>query len=201
MGISPQRIDVVTIGKKRIVAPEARLKVARRFNGGTTKDLEESPGGTAERVQSSAMRLPHTYTSLLVHCVFSTKDRRPLISEEMQPRVWAFIGGIARKNRMKALAVGGVENHAHVLLSIPPTITVAKAMQFVKGDSSKWLNEQPRSRRFAWQENYSAFTIGVSQIPATVRYINNQKQHHKKFSFDEELKRFLGRHGIKPVDE
>jgi len=146
------------------------------------------------------MALPHTYTSLLVHCVFSTKDRRPLIADRMQPRLWAFLGGIARKNGMKALAVGGIADHAHVLLSIPPTITVAKAMQYLKGGSSKWMNDQLPTRSFAWQENYSAFTLGVSQVPATVRYIKNQKQHHARVSFDEELQRFLDRHGIKLVE-
>jgi len=78
----------------------------------------------------------------------------------------------------------------HVLISIPPTIAVAKAMQLLKGGSSKWMNDQIRGRTFAWQENYSAFSIGVSQIDDTVRYINNQEKHHAKFSVDEELKMF-----------
>lgn len=101
---------------------------------------------------------------------------------------------------MKALAVGGMADHAHVLISIPATITVAKAMQYLKGGSSKWMNDQLPARSFAWQENYSAFTLGVSQVPATIRYIQNQKQHHAKVSFDDELKKFLDRHGIKQVE-
>ncbi len=147
------------------------------------------------------MSLPHTYTSILIHGVFSTKLRKSMISKEVQPRLWSFIGGIARKKKMKALAIGGINNHVHVLISIPPTIAVAKAMQLLKGGSSKWMNDQIRGRTFAWQENYSAFSIGVSQIDDTVRYINNQEKHHAKFSVDEELKMFLARHGIKPVDE
>jgi REP element-mobilizing transposase RayT len=147
------------------------------------------------------MYSPHTYTSLLVHCVFSTKDRRPTISEEMQPRLWAFLGGIARKNQMRAIAVGGIDDHAHVLLSMPPTIAVAKAMQLLKGGSSKWMNDQIPPRSFAWQENYGAFSIGVSQVKDTVFYIKTQKEHHAKIGFDEEFDMFLRRHGITPDEQ
>jgi REP element-mobilizing transposase RayT len=85
--------------------------------------------------------MAHTYVSGPLHYVFSTKGRRNTISLEMQPKLWAYIGGIARQNGMKAIAVGGTANHAHVLLSIPATITVAKAAQLLKGGSSKWMNE------------------------------------------------------------
>jgi putative transposase len=77
--------------------------------------------------------MPHTYVSELIHCVFSTKQRRNLISAEVQPQLWAFLGGIARKNGFKALMVGGTENHVHILLSLPATMPLAKAMQLVKG--------------------------------------------------------------------
>jgi REP element-mobilizing transposase RayT len=147
------------------------------------------------------MYSPHTYTSQLVHCVFSTKNRLPIIADEMQPRLWAFLGGIARKNGMRALAVGGIEDHVHILLSMPPTINVAKAMQLLKGGCSKWMNDQLPQRSFAWQENYGAFTIGVSQIKDTVQYIKNQKVHHARRGFDEELSMFLRRHGIAPVQQ
>jgi REP-associated tyrosine transposase len=181
-------------------AAEPRLTVARRFNGGEKGSGRRVPEGRLRRYNASAMNLPHTYTSLLVHCVFSTKDRRPLITEQMQPRLWAFLGGIARKNRMKALAVGGIEDHVHILLSLPATITVAKALQLLKGGSSKWMNDQLPRRSFAWQENYGAFSIGVSQVKDTVRYIKNQKQHHARCGFAEELRMFLRRHGITPVE-
>ncbi|MBZ5520779.1 MAG: transposase [Acidobacteriia bacterium] len=77
--------------------------------------------------------MSHTYASLLVHCVFSTKNRLPLISDEMQPRLWAYIGGIARANKFKALAVGRIKDHCHVLLSLPAALPVAKAVQLIKG--------------------------------------------------------------------
>ncbi len=105
--------------------------------------------------------MPHTYVSELIHCVFSTKQRRNLIPAEVQPDLWAFIGGIAGKNGFKVLIVGA-ENHVHILLSLPATLTLAKAMQLVKGASSHWMNETFKTE-FAWQEGYGAFTVGISQ--------------------------------------
>jgi REP-associated tyrosine transposase len=97
---------------------------------------------------------------------------------------------------MKALAVGGIADHSHILLSLPPTIAIAKAMQLLKAGSSKWMHEQTGSRRFEWQEGYGAFTIGASQVPATIRYIENQPRHHRKTSVSEEWEMFLRRHAV-----
>jgi putative transposase len=126
--------------------------------------------------------------------VFSTKNRVQSIREDMQKRLWAYIGGIARANRMKALAVGGIADHCHILLSLPPTMTVAKAIQLVKAGSSKWMHDETSSHRFAWQEGYGAFSIGASQVPATIRYILNQPRHHRKMGFDDEWETILERH-------
>ena len=106
------------------------------------------------------------------------------------------MGGIARANHMKALSVGGIADHAHILLSLPPTIATAKAIQLIKSGSSKWMHEQTRSRRFDWQEGYGAFTIGASQVPATIRYIENQLRHHRKTSVSEEWEMFVRRHAV-----
>jgi REP element-mobilizing transposase RayT len=138
----------------------------------------------------------HAKTCLLFHCVFSTKNRVSSIPENLQPRLWAYMGGIARTNGMKALAVGGVADHAHALISLPPTIAVAKAIQLLKAGSSKWMHEQTRSRRFDWQEGYGAFSIGASQVAATIRYIENQLNHHKKVSAEKEWEMFLKRHAV-----
>ncbi|PYX93582.1 MAG: IS200/IS605 family transposase [Acidobacteria bacterium] len=139
--------------------------------------------------------MPHSYISELVHCVFSTKERRNLISEQFQPRLWSFLGGIARKNGFKAIAIGGIGNHVHILLSIPATMPLAKAVQLLKGGSSKWMNDMDGGR-FAWQEGYGAFTVGISQQADTIRYINSQHEHHQKRSFEEEFLAFLKKHGI-----
>ncbi len=137
-----------------------------------------------------------SYTSILVHYVFATHERRPLVSDELQPKLWAYMGGIARTHGMKALAIGGMRDHAHLLLSLPATISIAKAVQLIKAGSSLWKNSQKRRKWFEWQEEYGAFTIGVAQKEVTIRYIRNQAQHHARKSFDDELKMILKRHGI-----
>ncbi len=139
--------------------------------------------------------MSHTYICDLVHCVFSTKGRRDQIRPEMQSELWAYISGIARKNGFQALAVGGTENHAHLLLSLPATIDLAKAVQLIKGGSSKWIHDT-YGAEFEWQEGYGAFTVGISLVPQTVAYIERQAEHHRKRSFDEEFVAFLRKHNI-----
>ena len=143
--------------------------------------------------------MSHSYVSNLMHCVFSTKNRQRLIQPEFEERVWAFMGGIARANGMKALAVGGVEDHVHVLLSLPGTMPVAKGVQLTKAGSSKMI-QATFTKSFEWQEGYGAFSIGVSQVKATVTYIRNQRAHHKRVDFREEFRTFLKKHGITPED-
>ena len=139
--------------------------------------------------------MAHTYVSELVHCVFSTKLRLNLIPGDKQLRLWSFLGGIARNNGFKAIAVGGTQNHIHALLSLPATMPLAKALQLLKGGSSKWMNETGDDK-FAWQEGYGAFTVGVSQEKATIAYINSQAQHHAKHSFEDEFVAFLKKHNF-----
>ena len=133
---------------------------------------------------------------MLVHCVFSTKERRKTIRPEFQDDLWAYMGGIARTRRIKALAVGGIEDHAHILLLLPSNIAVANAVQQIKAGSSKWVHEEHCQRDFEWQEGYGAFSIGISQAPATVSYIQRQKKHHLKQGFCEEYLGFLAKHHI-----
>jgi REP element-mobilizing transposase RayT len=142
--------------------------------------------------------MSHTYCSALFHCVFSTKSRRAIIPPDLQDRLWPYMAGIARMNRFKALAAGGMPDHAHVLLSLTATMPIAKAVQLIKGGSSKWINDHLRGRGFAWQDAYAAFSIGISQVEKTVRYIDNQERHHKRMTAADELERMLERHGITP---
>ncbi len=98
---------------------------------------------------------------------------------------------------MKTLAIGGASDHVHVLLSLPATLSIAKAMQLLKGNSSKWIRETfPKLRSFAWQEGYSAFSIGMSGVDATVAYIRNQAEQHRTKSFREEFVAILRKHGF-----
>ena len=139
----------------------------------------------------------HSFVSCLMHCVFATKERRPLLDPELQQRLWPYLGGIARENKMKALVVGGVEDHLHVLLPIPSPLAVEKCVQLLKGNSSKWIHETFQERGgFEWQEGYGAFSIGLSGVTDTTKYIQTQAEHHRRMSFKEELEAFLKKHGM-----
>jgi putative transposase len=137
----------------------------------------------------------HSFASCLIHCVWSTKNREPCLIPDLRERLWPYLGGIAKQNQMKALAIGGAADHVHILLSVPATLSVAKAVQLLKGNSSKWIREVfPTMRSFAWQEGYGAFSVGISGLDATVTYINNQTEHHRKRSFREEFVAMLQKH-------
>ena len=143
----------------------------------------------------------NSYISLYIHYIFSTKHRLPLIVPEIQDRLWPYIVGIAGKNSMKALAVGGMSDHIHVLLSLPATISISKAIQIIKGNSSKWITETfQTSSRFSWQRGYGAFSINISILQDTIRYIQNQAVHHSHKSFKDEYLDFLKKYEI-PYDE
>src|SRR5688572_28791435 len=99
-----------------------------------------------------------SYVSSYHHCVFSTKERRPFVTPVFAERLWPFLGGIA-----KAIEIGGVEDHVHILLSTPASMSIAKAMQLIKGGSSKWVHDTfPDQREFGWQEKYGAFSVSES---------------------------------------
>jgi putative transposase len=139
----------------------------------------------------------HSFNSCLIHCVWSTKNRAPFLDSDLRKRLWPYLGGIARDNKMKTLAVGGMADHVHLLISLPASLSVAKALQLLKGNSSKWIHESfPGLAGFAWQEGYGAFSIGVSGVDATVNYIRNQKEHHRQRTFREELVAMLHKHGL-----
>ncbi|MDQ2730463.1 MAG: IS200/IS605 family transposase [Armatimonadota bacterium] len=140
--------------------------------------------------------MSHSYHTALFHCIFSTKGRTKIISPALQERLHPYLAGVAKENGMIPLAVGGVEDHIHLLLSLPSTLSVAKAMQVIKSGSSKWVHDTfPERRTFAWQEGYGAFSIGISQVERTVNYIHRQVEHHRVTTFQEEFLEFLQRHG------
>lgn len=138
--------------------------------------------------------MSHTYCCALYHCVFSTKDRQKTIAADIQPRLWAYMGGIAREHHMKAIAVGGTEDHVHMLLSLPSSVPIAKAMREIKSASSLWMKESRHD--FEWQEGYGAFSIGWAQVETTIAYIARQSEHHKRRDFHGEFVAFLKKHRI-----
>ncbi len=132
-----------------------------------------------------------------MHCVFSTKQRRPLITPGLRERLYQYIGGIARENKIILIAAGGVEDHVHILIALPRTMSISKAMQLIKGGSSKWIHDTfPEHRLFEWQEGYGAFSVSLSNQEKVVSYINNQPEHHKKQDFQAEFIAFLKAHEI-----
>jgi len=141
--------------------------------------------------------MAHSYTSILIHYIFSTKNREKIITSELQKRLWLYMSGIARENNMKALAIGGSEDHIRLLISLPAALSIAKAIQLIKGGSSKWVHDTfPNHNYFKWQEGYAAFSVSISHVDDTTAYIKRQKEHHLKKPFQEEYVSFLKKHGI-----
>ena len=139
----------------------------------------------------------HTYANLVVHTVFSTKGRRPLIREPFRPRLLEYLSGLARNEFRGALSVGGTDNHVHGLLVLAPHTAVAEAMRKWKALSSKWVHEMfPQEADFGWQEGYGAFSVSQSNVPSVAAYIEKQLEHHRKMTFEEEFVALLKRHGI-----
>src|ERR1700752_468893 len=125
--------------------------------------------------------MPHSYSQNIVHVIFSTKDHRKLVPKEFQPKLWAYIAGVCKNHEIHVEAIGGTDNHIHLLIRVPATMSVAKAILTVKSNSSKWVNEQ--GRRFEWQEGYAAFSVSASLLSRVARYVNTQEGHHRGLPF------------------
>src|SRR6476660_1573215 len=139
------------------------MSLARPFKAGQKIEMILRRVATVDGGRETAMA--NTYTSLHYHFTFSTKNREPWILGEIEDRVWAYIGGIARHHKMTALQVGGIEDHVHALVMAPPTQSPSQIAQYLKGESSKWIHEEfPQLRLFEWQEGYRGFTASKSQI-------------------------------------
>ena len=141
--------------------------------------------------------MANTYTSLMYHFVWSTKNREPLLSNDIRPRVWSYLAGVAKQHRMFVRDIGGMADHVHVFLDVPKTMTVVDAAKTLKGVSSTWINEQHVvAGRFQWQDGYGAFTVGPEEKETLSAYIRNQEEHHRVKTFAEEYEAFLRKHGI-----
>jgi REP element-mobilizing transposase RayT len=133
----------------------------------------------------------------LVHLVFSTKHRQPWIPEDHRKCLYAYQAGIFKQWESPALVIGGVEDHVHALFSLSKNHALKKIVEEVKTGSSKWMkNEGPRIPNFYWQRGYAAFSVSQSNVEAVKRYIENQEKHHRKMTFQDELRELLQRHGI-----
>jgi REP element-mobilizing transposase RayT len=139
--------------------------------------------------------MSHTYTCLLAHVVFSTKDRQRFIDAELALRLHPYLGGICRDLKCPALAVGGVEDHVHMLISYPPTMALANLLRDIKANSSKWIHETFEREEFAWQPGYGGFSVSKSAEPTVEKYIFNQVEHHQQMTLQEEFAILIERHG------
>jgi REP element-mobilizing transposase RayT len=133
----------------------------------------------------------------LYHLVFSTKERRPLITPELRAELYPFIGGIIRNKRGILLEIGGMPDHVHLVARLRPDIAIANMLGVIKANSSKWANERrDLTTEFAWQKGYGAFTISESQLVVVRHYVQTQEEHHRKQTFQEEFVALLNKHGV-----
>lgn len=138
-----------------------------------------------------------SYTSLHIHIVCSTKQRRPLLTPTIDAELYPYIGGIARNEKGSLLEAGGVADHVHLLVRLHQTTSVADIVRLIKANSSKWLNERSDLGEWpGWQNGYGAFTVSRSQLADLRDYVQNQEQRHRLTTFQDEFRRLLERHGI-----
>ncbi|HEY5382201.1 MAG TPA: IS200/IS605 family transposase [Acidobacteriaceae bacterium] len=141
--------------------------------------------------------MPQSLSLILVHIIFSTKDRRPALDETIRPALFAYLAGIARTTGCECYRVGGISDHVHLAIRLARTMTAAKLVQELKTSSTKWLKDRsPHHARFAWQRGYAIFSVGPSHRDALTQYIDTQQQHHEQYSFQEELRALLTKYGF-----
>jgi putative transposase len=142
-------------------------------------------------------QMSHSYSNMLSHVIFSTKDRKPLIDAEMKPRLLGYMNGIVDESGGKVLSLNAMADHLHMLWELPPTSSLSDSMRVLKTNSSRWVHETWGSQKpFAWQTGYGAFSVSRSNVPAVAKYIEEQESHHRKRTFQEEFIELLVKHGI-----
>ncbi|AQG78428.1 IS200/IS605 family transposase [Spirosoma montaniterrae] len=145
--------------------------------------------------------MPNTYTQIYIQTVFAVKHRHGLIRAEWEQSLYKYMTGIVQKQGHKLIAINGMPDHVHAFVGLNPKQAVSELVQYLKMDSSKWINENKLTMgRFEWQTGYGAFSYGHSQIDDVVKYIQNQKQHHNRRTFLDEYAAFLHRFNV-PYDE
>ncbi len=136
----------------------------------------------------------HTYSSNLQHIVFSTKDRRPQIADELHPKLHAYLSGIAKNLDIDLIASGGVGDHVHLFIAVPPKNSISEIVQKIKANSSRWMREQVND--FSWQEGYGSFSVSASQAESVKAYVAKQREHHASRDFRAEFITLLTKCGV-----
>lgn len=143
--------------------------------------------------------MPHSYSRLLTHIVFSTKGRKPFIDSALESRLFPYMGGIARQLGGTLVIANGIDDHVHLLVQLPSSIGVAESVRKIKANSTLWIHEAfPERSAFCWQRGYAAFSVSNSNVRAVAAYIERQKVHHQKSSFRDEFIELLRSHDISP---
>lgn len=141
--------------------------------------------------------MSQTHHGLLIHVIFSTKNRSPVIDESWQDELFAYVGGIAKEHKAIVLASGGTDDHIHLLVKIHPSFAISDTVRHLKANSSRWINKQQKVNcRFEWQRGYGAFSVSQSNSEAVKAYIRGQREHHQARPFRDEYLEFLVRHRI-----
>ncbi|MCK8602203.1 IS200/IS605 family transposase [Desulfoferrobacter suflitae] len=138
-----------------------------------------------------------TLANLLYHVVFSTKERQKIILPDIKTDLYGYLGGVIRGEKGRLLKIGGTEDHVHILASFHPALSVSDMLRRMKGNTSRWLNEnRSLAFRFSWQRGYGAFSVSESMVDVVSKYIDNQELHHKKMTFQEEFLALLSKHNV-----
>jgi REP element-mobilizing transposase RayT len=141
--------------------------------------------------------MANTYSSLFHHIVFSTKHRKPWITPDIEQRIWAYMGGVARTRGLTAIQIGGMEGHIHALTLSKPIHSPSEIAKWMKMETSKWIHQEFEDMRsFAWQDGFGVFSVSKSNVPAVIEYIKRQREHHTKESFESEYVRLMRLHGV-----
>ena len=139
--------------------------------------------------------MPQSLSFLLVHVIFSTKDRRPLLNGAIRPALHAYLATVVRDRRCDCFRVNGMADHVHLAIRLHPTIGLAKLLETVKANSSKWLKQQG-IMDFAWQRGYGAFSVSPADAGALILYIERQEEHHRKRDFQAEMRAFFEKYHV-----
>ena len=141
--------------------------------------------------------MPQSLSKVILHIIFSTKDREPWLDSHVRPRIHAYLAAICRELGAEFVHVGGVADHVHIVTSLPRTVSQSELVEKIKKASSKWVKTlDARFHGFFWQRGYGAFSVSPSQLEAVLQYVNDQREHHRKRTFQEEYRELLRKHGV-----
>jgi REP element-mobilizing transposase RayT len=136
--------------------------------------------------------MPQSLSSILIHLIFSTKNREPFLTPDIELELYPYLASIFKAMKSPALIINGTSDHLHTLFSLSRVVAIANLVEEVKSESSKWIKTKDRQfRNFHWQSGYGAFSIGQSQVKTVKRYIRRQKEHHRRVTFQDEYRKFL----------